>query len=450
MLRPLSRSELPAVRAASRRLLRTAAPVVVVTSVQQPPTARPFSTTTPRPLPTHPHPSPQAPTAYTQVELPPASAVVENSAQRARELADLFNQPGSYDRLLSLESGEIQHLLAEAKLDSISPETCQHILAVAVEYVRLQVEAAWETDFNTDPVTPERTASDHPLLDEIWGLVEKQPMALLVLSRFVSRTPVGSMVGVPLLKCFAERVQSRFARFSYHRRLLGLPPEIFPDATRGLAGLLELAQEEFPPALVLVGQVLVNSGIQIDKAIQGFELAAAKGSTDAITELGEMYWLGKGVDRDPAKALPYFEKAAAKDHPKATYYTACIYHAGLTTLDRKPDYAKAYQFFNKAADRGIKEARHNLATMYLNGEEVPQSDTLAFENYLIAARMGFPQAMINVAKMYIAGRGVGKDLAAAKLWFTTVGRVDARLEKQVAPLLAEIDQQLSMSRCSIM
>jgi TPR repeat protein len=53
------------------------------------------------------------------------------------------------------------------------------------------------------------------------------------------------------------------------------------------------------------------------KAVRWFQAAADQGFAIAENELGEMYYLGRGVDKDVAASIPLFEKAAAAGYTVA-------------------------------------------------------------------------------------------------------------------------------------
>jgi hypothetical protein len=53
------------------------------------------------------------------------------------------------------------------------------------------------------------------------------------------------------------------------------------------------------------------------KAVHWFQAAADQGFAIAENELGEMYYLGRGVDKDVATSIPLFEKAAAAGYTVA-------------------------------------------------------------------------------------------------------------------------------------
>lgn len=81
------------------------------------------------------------------------------------------------------------------------------------------------------------------------------------------------------------------------------------------------------------------------------------------------------------------------------------------------DYAKAVVWYTKAANQGNDIAQFNLATMYDRGQGVRQNYSKAMEWYTKAANQGKATAQYNLAIMYEEGQGVRQDSAIAKEWF---------------------------------
>ena len=97
---------------------------------------------------------------------------------------------------------------------------------------------------------------------------------------------------------------------------------------------------------------------------------AEQGNPEAQYKVGEMYETGKGVQRDRAVALSWFEKAAAQNHKKAGYK--------LLYLDIKSnglnDYTKTQLgVLRQESASGNSDAQYYLGKMYASGVGVPKS-----------------------------------------------------------------------------
>jgi localization factor PodJL len=120
-------------------------------------------------------------------------------------------------------------------------------------------------------------------------------------------------------------------------------------------------------------------------AIGWFEKAAAQGLVQAQFRLGGIYEKGLGVARDAAKARECYEKAAALGHVRAMHNLAVMLAEGV---DGKPDYGAAAQWFRRAADYGVRDSQYNLAVLYARGLGVTQNLGQSYVWFDLAARQG--------------------------------------------------------------
>jgi hypothetical protein len=110
---------------------------------------------------------------------------------------------------------------------------------------------------------------------------------------------------------------------------------------------------------------------------------------------------GKGVDRDPARALWFYEEAGSK---------------------------------------GFALAQLNAAFMHLEGDGVPKNLEAAAFWFHAAARAGSPIAQYNLAVMYESGTGVEKDMGKALGWYALAARSGSEPAiKRLALLVPALD-----------
>ena len=69
-----------------------------------------------------------------------------------------------------------------------------------------------------------------------------------------------------------------------------------------------------------------------EKAIEYFEKAANLGSSNALNKLGFFFFRGEILDLDPKKALQFFELAASKNNPSSFFALALMYENGTGKL----------------------------------------------------------------------------------------------------------------------
>jgi len=82
--------------------------------------------------------------------------------------------------------------------------------------------------------------------------------------------------------------------------------------------------------------------------------------------LGVIYTDGRGVPKDEAKAVHWYEKAAEQGYANAQNNLGNMYTDGRGV---PKDDAKAVQWYQKAAEQGHTDAQKNLDLMVKKGNE---------------------------------------------------------------------------------
>jgi TPR repeat protein len=87
--------------------------------------------------------------------------------------------------------------------------------------------------------------------------------------------------------------------------------------------LMKRVKANDPAALRQMGGICYNKG-DYDGAFEYVAKAAELGDAGAHAQLGYMYALGKGIEKDEEKAVYHYEKAAIGGHPYARHNLGCI------------------------------------------------------------------------------------------------------------------------------
>ena len=139
-------------------------------------------------------------------------------------------------------------------------------------------------------------------------------------------------------------------------------------------------------------------------------LALFSALADADVKAGVAAYLGG----DYITALREFRAAARHDDIHALNYLGIMYAVGLGTS--RDDYL-AFNMFLKAATLGYPDAIANLARMYAEGRGVQQDNKAAVSEYRAAANAGFEPAIIKMAEIYENGElGEAPDAVLAREW----------------------------------
>ena len=180
----------------------------------------------------------------------------------------------------------------------------------------------------------------------------------------------------------------------------------------GKAQVKEVAESapETPAGQIKLGERYRDGkdGVEKDyaKALQWFEKAAAQGDSEGIYQLGRCHWYGWGVDKDLGKANELFLKAAEQGHLKGQYAAAQDYYLGHGV---EKDYAKAFKWFEKATAQGHAGAQYYMGLCYGRGNGVEQNRVEASKWFTKAAEQKDELAQIEMACLHLRDDGYGAD-----------------------------------------
>ena len=181
-----------------------------------------------------------------------------------------------------------------------------------------------------------------------------------------------------------------------------------------------------------------NELLEIDKnpskAVEYYEKAAQKGFAQAMNMLGVCYSNGMGVGKDILKACWWFEQAADKGFAAAKVNLALHYLLGDGI---KADYEKAAELLQQVSDSQYSFAQTILGICYLNGNGVANDERKGIEWLRKGAENGDGSAYCNLALCYLDGRGLRKDEQKAFVYF----------EKGAS--LGDVYSSVSMAECYI-
>ena len=191
---------------------------------------------------------------------------------------------------------------------------------------------------------------------------------------------------------FSKDAKALYERGSHHMEDDG--GLILMDSYERGAFLIERAAElGYPEAQYKLGQLyMIGRGVDKSayKGAQWYEKAAEQGFGDAQVALGGCYSRGTGVDNDPAKSVYWYEKAAEQGNPAGEYfYGAALYNGDIVEKDD----ARAFRLFMKSAEKDNANGQIGLGACYANGRGTEQDKEKAFHWYELAARQNNRNAM---------------------------------------------------------
>jgi tetratricopeptide (TPR) repeat protein len=146
------------------------------------------------------------------------------------------------------------------------------------------------------------------------------------------------------------------------------------------------------------------------EALRDYKTVVDAGYTEAMVDLGAMYYFGHGVVQNYRAAADYFTKAAAAGSNRALANLAAMYGDGRGVAR---DDAKSLDFAEKAVEEGNPYGLKIIADHYFNGAGVPRDYAMAAQYLQQASDLGDGQAMKFLANMYESGYLGAPDAAKA-------------------------------------
>ena len=188
-------------------------------------------------------------------------------------------------------------------------------------------------------------------------------------------------------------------------------------------------------------------------ALSTWQRAADKGDAKAQVNLGRLYALGHGVDKDEVVAISWFRKAADQGNGVAHHNLGVMYETGSyrdfqaaakhyrvaaeggrtesqTALGKlyqhgrgvARDYREAAKWLEKAAVDHDPEAQFLLGVFYANGWGVERDNSEMLHWTRRSARQGHPKALYHVGLAYDQGRGITHNPAFAARFYEVAAK----------------------------
>ncbi len=174
------------------------------------------------------------------------------------------------------------------------------------------------------------------------------------------------------------------------------------------------------------------------RAAQAILMAAKEGVVDAQALLGQILLEGRGIARDEALALRWFQIAANGGHLMARNMAGrCLEHGWGCAVDE----AAAAREYRRAAEAGLDWAQYNYANLLATGRGVAEAPQQALALYLQAAEQGHAKSMNLVGRYLEDGRFCPRDLENAVQWYRRSAEAgDFRGQFSYAAVLADSGQ----------
>ena len=146
------------------------------------------------------------------------------------------------------------------------------------------------------------------------------------------------------------------------------------------------------------------------------------GNSEAMTNLGALYYTGRCGKKDYEKAVTYYTMADRHGERQATENLGYCYYYGRTGV---VDYKKAYHYFIKGALDNHLNSLYKIGDMYRNGYYVEKDEKEAFHIYThcyeqmteTCAKLIGADICKRMGDVYFDGIGTEKNLALALKYY---------------------------------
>lgn len=142
------------------------------------------------------------------------------------------------------------------------------------------------------------------------------------------------------------------------------------------------------------------------KALELYKKAATLDSVYGFFNVGFLYWNGPEEIQDPEQALQYLKKAVQMGYTYALSFIGDIYRTGPEELI---DYAEAKRYYQKGVDVNEINAIKGMALLYLLGQGVTQNNAMGAFYLKKATDKGNAWAMYHLGRLYYYGEGIPRN-----------------------------------------
>jgi TPR repeat protein len=162
-------------------------------------------------------------------------------------------------------------------------------------------------------------------------------------------------------------------------------------------------------------------------SLHHYEGLAEFGMPEAYVELGKHYLWGKGVERDPERAMKYFRQAeemgageyARRYIPRTEVKLASESLKGRTSFFNDE---AALVVLNKGMERNNRAAIFELGYAYEKGMGVPVNGEKAYEYYIQSGNMGYGRGDYYAGRLLLKGELLPRNISKAVDLYKKAGK----------------------------
>jgi uncharacterized protein len=159
---------------------------------------------------------------------------------------------------------------------------------------------------------------------------------------------------------------------------------------------------------------------ELKEAAKWYQLAADQDLAAAQNNLGAMYLDGRGVPADAVMAQSYYRRAAQRGNAEGEMNLALL----ILTKRIPGNVGEGISWLGSAARQGFAPAEAQLAQIYLDGVLVSPDYVRAHELFQRAAEAGYTWGEYGYAQLLQSGIGSPRDPTGAAQWMQRAAEQD--------------------------
>ena len=162
-----------------------------------------------------------------------------------------------------------------------------------------------------------------------------------------------------------------------------------------------------------------GSDINYDKSISLIRLGLDKENNNCLFLMGRAFDNGNGIDKDIDKAKTYYRRVIDECSDKKVISKAQGNLAIIlwNEINSESDKLTVIQLYKESIKNGNEVSMYNLGKIFDDGNKVDRDYLVAYDYYRMAAEHNYPDAQAELGWMYDKGHGVSRDYYKSVYWY---------------------------------
>lgn len=167
-----------------------------------------------------------------------------------------------------------------------------------------------------------------------------------------------------------------------------------------------------------------GSDINYDKSISLIRLGLDKENNNCLFLMGQAFDNGNGIDKDIDKAKTYYRRVIDECSDKKVISKAQGNLAIIlwNEINSESDKLTVIQLYKESIKNGNEVSMYNLGKIFDDGNKVDRDYLVAYDYYRMAAEHNYPDAQAELGWMYEKGHGVSQDYYKSSYWYNLAAK----------------------------